>query len=138
MKLFVFILLLPFFMACSSQKSDKKTRKDDIYSAQIIFEDSIYDFGSLILRDKPYSHTFHLKNTGDVPAVILHVNPSCRCTSVNYNKTPITIGGKDSIQVYFDSKESAIGYFDKVIKVRINSPRTYTLRVKGYVNKVQQ
>ena len=82
---------------------------------------------------EPYFHSFSFSNYGEVPAVILQVNPSCKCTKVKYNKAPIPIGSTDSICVYFNSKESGKGYFDKAVKVRINSSKIYTLRIRGMV-----
>lgn len=127
----IFVIFLT--TACGSNDRDRNKERESIYNAEISFKDSIYDFGKIKLRNEPYSYSFSLNNNGKVPAVVLHTIPSCKCTRVEYNKSPIPVGKSDSIYVYFDSKESGRGYFDKAIKIRINSPKIYTLRIRGVV-----
>ena len=98
-----------------------------------MFNDSIHDFGNISQRNSPYSHTFTLENIGNIPAVILHIIPSCRCTSITYGKKPIMVNGTDSLTVYFDTMESGKGYFDKTVKIKINSHKIYCVRIKGMV-----
>lgn len=134
MKCLVILFLTFFSISCTSQKSESKTdRNSDFYSGQITFTDTIFDFGIIKRQDEPYTHYFNFMNTGNVPVVILHVVPSCRCTTVEYNKTPVTVNGKDSIQVLFNSMESGMGYFNKAIKIRINSTKVYSLTIHGKV-----
>ena len=134
MKCLVILFLTFFSISCTSQKSESKTdRNSDFYSGQITFTDTIVDFGIIKRQDEPYTHYFNFMNTGNVPVVILHVVPSCRCTTVEYNKTPVTVNGKDSIQVLFNSMESGMGYFNKAIKIRINSTKVYSLTIHGKV-----
>ena len=132
----VLITLLCIFSNLScGKRGGSRNEKDnsDAYSAQITLLDSVYDFGELQVREEPYGHAFRIKNTGTTPAVILHTQPSCKCTSAFYNKKPIEVGNTDSVIVYFDATKSEKGYFNKVVKVSINSTQLYTLCVKGYV-----
>lgn len=127
------ILIIALITSCKNGERQGENKYKDIYNAAISFNDSIYDFGKINSKIEPYFHSFSFSNYGEVPAVILQVNPSCKCTKVKYNKAPIPIGSTDSICVYFNSKESGKGYFDKAVKVRINSSKIYTLRIRGMV-----
>ena len=72
-------------------------------------------------------------NTGKVSVVVLHADPSCRFTSVVYNKKLVPVNGKDSIVILFDSEESGKGYFGKTVRVRSNSDKIDTLKLDGSV-----
>ena len=121
------------FSCIDKNESKKNDRSLSAYSAEITLLDSVYDFGKLHIRREPYSYSFKFKNTGEVPAVILHAKPSCRCTSATYNKAPIGVGKNDSVTVFFDTMKSEKGYFNKVVKISINSSKSYSLTVKGFV-----
>lgn len=119
--------------ACQRNRPTGKSPELDVYSAEVTFEDSIHHFGRLPQREEPYSCSFSFVNTGKVPVVVLHADPSCRCTSVVYNKKPVPVNGKDSIVILFDSEESGKGYFGKTVRVRFNSDKIYTLKLDGSV-----
>lgn len=123
------LLLLVFIASCKRQSP--QDRMESTFTAKITFNDSIYDFGTFSSDAAMQRHVFSFVNSGDVPAVILNVDPSCRCTSVKYTQEAILPNKSGKIEVVFDGTESTDGYFDKSIRIRINSPNIYRLQIKG-------
>ncbi len=56
-----------------------------------------------ILEGTELRAVWYFSNTGNAPLVINTAKPSCGCTNVQYPKTAIAPGGKDSIVAYFNS-----------------------------------
>lgn len=100
-------------------------------SVQIAFADTLHDFGTFPADSAKRQYTFCFTNTGTVSAAVVDVAPSCRCLSVEYTREVIRPGESGQVTLVFDGRESAPGYFDKSARVRFNSPRTYSLRVRG-------
>ena len=125
---FSVLLLLIFGCSCSG-KSDKA--KQGVYTARISFCDSIHDFGTFSANNPLQKHTFAFTNNGDVPAVLLSVASSCQCTSTEYTRSAIRPGENGTVTIVFDGTKTQPGYFSKSIRIRINSPYVYTLRIKG-------
>lgn len=123
------VLLLTVLIVSCNRKV--KNEKKDMYKGDIVFTDTIWQLGRFPANDPIQTCEFTFKNTGTVPVVILDVRPSCKCISVEYFQEVVPPGGYGKITVTFDGSGSQSGYFDKSVRVRINSPRIYTLRVKG-------
>lgn len=121
--------------ACHHNQQTKQATKGEAYDAQISFQDSLYDFGTFPTDSALQAYTFHFKNIGDSPAVLVDVSPSCRCISADYTRDIIRTGESGWVKVVFDGTQSAEGYFDKSVRVRINGSQVYTLRVKGKMVK---
>lgn len=100
-----------------------------------MFKDSIHDFGILKNDSLIQCYEFIFKNTSNVPAVVLNVTPSCKCTSAEYSKEPIMPGKSGKITVIYDGNKDNPGFFDKSVRVRFNSLKTYNLRVQGSFTK---
>ncbi len=115
-------------VSCNQQVNKEKK---DIYEGKIVFKDTIRQLGLFSIANPIQTCEFSFKNTGTVPVVILDVRPSCKCISVEYFQEVVPPGGYGKITVTFDGSGSQSGYFDKSVRVRINSPQIYTLRVKG-------
>lgn len=96
-----------------------------------MFKDSIHDFGILKNDSLIQRYEFFFKNISDVPAVVLNVIPSCKCTSAIYPKEPIMPGQNGKITVIYDGNKDNTGFFNKSVKVRFNSLNTYILRIQG-------
>lgn len=123
------------FAACRPNQQAKQATKDEVYDARISFQDSLHDFGTFPTDSALQAYTFHFRNTGDSPAVLVDVSPSCRCISADYTREIIRAGESGWVKVVFDGTQSAEGYFDKSVRVRINGSQVYTLRVKGKMVK---
>lgn len=130
-KVLSIVLVGTALTACHNNQQDKQDAKGIIYNVQISFQDSLHDFGAFPSDSALQAYTFHFKNTGDNPAVLVSVSPSCRCISADYTREIIRAGESGWVKVVFDGTQSAEGYFDKSVRVRINGPQVYTLRVKG-------
>lgn len=122
-------LLLASVISCKRQTPLEKT--DSALMARIIFNDSIYDFGTFLSSSPIQQHAFTFVNNSNIPAVILNVVPSCQCTSVKYTQDAIPPGKSGKVEITFDGTKSATGYFSKSVRVRINSLHTYALSIKG-------
>lgn len=121
------LLILISFTACKP----KEKRERNIMNAEVVFKETDYHFENAIKRDSIYTHTFQFVNSGDVPAVVLHVKPSCKCTGVKYSKDAVLPGAEGFVELSFEDDGSTIGYFDKTVKVMFNSPTTHILRIRG-------
>lgn len=134
LKAFFCILISVAWTACHHSPT-RQENNGGSYNAQISFEDSLHDFGTFPMDSALQTYTFHFKNTGDSPAVLVDVSPSCRCVSADYTRDIIRTGESGWVKVVFDGTQNAEGYFDKSVRVRINGTRVYTLRVKGKMLK---
>jgi len=65
------------------------------------FYETKYDFGT-IPSDKPVTHIFRLKNTGQNPLMIARADVSCGCTVPKYSLDPIAPGADGEITVTFN------------------------------------
>ena len=99
--------------------------------AQISFADTLHDFGTFPADSARREYVFAFTNTGDGPVAVVDVALSCRCLSAEYTRTVVRPGESGQVTLVFDGTKSARGYFDKSARVRFNSPRVYTLRVRG-------
>lgn len=126
-----FLLLL--FMSVTSCRHTASQQEHTLsaFMAQVTFNDSVHDFGTFSSDSAVKRYTFNFVNTGNVPAVILNIDPSCRCISATYTQEVVQPGKSGRIEVIFDGTQSFTGYFNKSIRVRINSSYIYILKVKG-------
>lgn len=101
--------------------------------AQIVFEPSVHDFGTISEIDGSVSHTFTGINRGDKPVVIIEVITSCGCTVPQFSKQPIRPGEKTSIKITYNP-ENRPGVFSKDLGVYSSEKiKIATLTVKGAV-----
>lgn len=127
-KIILSALALLIFLSCKNQSQN---HSKDIFNAIVTFKDTIYDFRSSNLDSKIKSYIFEYTNIGDVPAVILNVNPSCKCTSAEYTKEPVMPGKKGKVTVTYDGNNDNAGYFNKSVTVRFNSEVKHVLKIRG-------
>lgn len=128
--LFFPLVLLVAVTSCKRQIS-QRCQDGHVFAAQVLFRDSVHDFGTFSSDSPVRRHVFSFTNTGKVPAVILDVNPSCRCVAANYTREAVQPGKFGRVEVTFDGTQSPPGYFDKSVCIRINSSHIYVLRIKG-------
>lgn len=103
--LFIFSILFMFLTGVQAQP-------------KISFEKESQDLGYVLWRS-PVTVTYNFTNTGDKPLVISNVTSSCGCTSVDWTKAPVPVGGKGKVSAVFDAE--AIGHFYKEIGVYCNA-----------------
>lgn len=101
--------------------------------AQIIFEDSVYDLGTIEERRGEVSRKLYFTNEGDVPVVIDAVYSNCGCVGSVADRKPIKPAGRSYINVSFDPKYMD-GYFSKYIRVVYNGGKDVVrLKIHGSV-----
>lgn len=127
-KIILSALALLIFLSC---KNHSQNHSKDIFNAIVTFKDTIYDFRSSNHDSKIKSYIFEYTNIGDVPAVILNVNPSCKCTSAEYTNEPVMPGKKGKVTVTYDGNNDNAGYFNKSVTVRFNSEEKHVLKIRG-------
>ncbi|MFR9522977.1 MAG: DUF1573 domain-containing protein [Rikenellaceae bacterium] len=104
-----------------------------LFSQELEFATSTFDFGTIAEDGGEVSHTFTFKNSGDSPAVIISANSSCGCTVPEYNRAPIVGGGTSSIMVTFDPMNRP-GKFAKTVQVLVApTNKVYVLTISGDV-----
>lgn len=125
--IFVFYSL---FCSCTNNQQQAKTTNTN-NEAQIVFNDTIHNFGTFTIKSPIQKCIFHFKNIGTIPIAILDVDPSCRCISVDYTKELVRANQSGVVEVTFDGRETSPGYFNKSVRIRINSFQIYTLKISG-------
>ncbi len=99
---------------------------------QITFAQGEHDFGK-IQEGTMANYEFVFTNTGKAPLVLSNVQPSCGCTTPEWNKDPIMPGAKGTIKASFNSYGRP-GTFQKYITVKSNASNgEITLIIKGTV-----
>jgi len=98
-------------------------------------EQTEIDMG-ILQQGKPQTVIFKLKNTGNHPLFIKHVESSCGCTVPEWTKKPVKPGNAAEIKVTYDAKYP--GRFIKQIKVFCNTDKgVEELRIMGAVGSRQ-
>lgn len=92
---------------------------------------TVHDFGKIALN-KPVTHEFRFKNSGNSPLIISSVQASCGCTVTDYSKDPIAPGAEGFVKATYNAAKS--GIFTKTVTVNANSGESVVrLMIKGEV-----
>ncbi|MDR1203379.1 MAG: DUF1573 domain-containing protein [Tannerellaceae bacterium] len=101
--------------------------------ASIVVTENSFDFGDIKEADGKVSHTFTVKNEGNMPLAITRVIAACKCTSPFWTQEPIEPGKTGEIVVTYDPKNSP-GPFAKTISIYSNGKRgSYAITIRGNV-----
>ncbi|MDR0429818.1 MAG: DUF1573 domain-containing protein [Tannerellaceae bacterium] len=101
--------------------------------ASIIVTESSFDFGDIKEAEGDVTHTFTIKNEGDMPLVVTRVIASCGCTSPDWTKEPIAPGKTGEVKVTFNPKNRP-GPFAKTVSIYSNGKRgSYAITIRGNV-----
>ena len=116
---FLFTFCTPVF---SQNKAQNLPQDTTLTKPQITFINQVYDFGKIRKGEKIIT-SFHFKNTGTKPLVILQVQVSCGCTATTWTKGKIEPNQTGEIEVVFDSgmKDNMLGKQSKVLLVISNA-----------------
>lgn len=85
-----------------------------------------------VAEGEKLEHYFIFENSGKQPLIIQEAQVACACTKVEFPRSPVHPGQRDSIRVTFDTKEKYY-YQDRVIELVANTRKTEKLRLKVYV-----
>lgn len=124
-------LMLLLVLASCKRQSSSETIGSNAFTAEVAFSDTLHNFGTFPKDCSVRRHVFTFTNRGEHPAVIVSVEPSCRCVTVNYTHEVVRAGEQGKVEVIFDGTKADAGHFEKSVRIRMNTPRTYTLRIKG-------
>ena len=128
MKKYLFILCLGFIipnLSFAQPKHDENT-----ILTTVKYNEDKYDFGERMTGDI-VEKRFTFVNTGTEDLVIEWAMPSCGCTRVEYDDTPIPPGEEGYVDVFFDLK-GRTGEQLKFVWVQTNTePIQHTLTIKG-------
>ncbi len=101
--------------------------------AEIKFEKTTYDFGTIKETEGIVECVFNFSNLGNAPLIIQKVQASCGCTTPSWNKDTIMPGKTGVIKAGFNSKNRP-GAFNKTITVVTNTnPGVQVLTIMGVV-----
>jgi hypothetical protein len=102
-----------------------------------VMDSAVYDFGDINEKDGPVTHSFKVKNDGEMPLVITKVVASCGCTTPDWTKEPIAPGKTGEIKITYDPTGRP-GPFTKTISVYSNGKvGSYVLTIRGKVIQKQ-
>ena len=103
--------------------------KNIIIRTEVSMDKTIISLGDFDWQ-KEQKATFFLKNTGNKPLVVEHVNTSCGCTSVSYSKEPVQPGKDIALEVTYKADQPE--HFNKTITVYCNAGTSpVTLKISG-------
>lgn len=99
--------------------------------AEMTFEQTTVDYGSINQGDEPY-RIFKFKNTGNEALIIKEAKGSCGCTVPTYPKEPIAPGASAEIKVRYDTNR--IGQINKSVTLQTNAG-VKILKITGNVKQ---
>lgn len=99
----------------------------------LLFEESVWDFGTINEADGAVSHTFHYRNISDGFVTIERVYSSCGCTTGEYSRRPLKAGGEGDFTVVFDPTERGGRVAKSITIVCAEGKGRITLHIKGRV-----
>lgn len=106
---------------------------DTVNIAKLSFDETNFVFGE-VTEGAVVKHTFTFTNTGNQTLLISDVRTTCGCTVPLWNRNPIPAGGKDKIEVSFDTKGKQEAQA-KIITVIANTfPSETEVMLIGFVN----
>jgi hypothetical protein len=88
--------------------------------AQIKFDKTTVNFGTISEKSPVATCTFTFTNIGEQPLVINQAMASCGCTVPEYTKNAVKPGEKGEINVTYNGTGKFPGHFKKSITVRTN------------------
>jgi alpha-tubulin suppressor-like RCC1 family protein len=98
-----------------------------------VVDSAVYDFGEINEKGGPITHTFKIRNDGEIALVVTKVVASCGCTTPDWTKDPIAPGKTGEIKVTYDP-ENRPGPFTKTVSVYSNGKAgSFILTIRGTV-----
>lgn len=100
---------------------------------QLVWLNSVHNFGAFKEDLGPVTCTFKAVNTGDEPVVVIDARANCGCTRPTYTRKPVAPGDTLCVSVAYDP-QGRPGRFSKQVKVTANTDmKSYVLAVRGTV-----
>jgi hypothetical protein len=124
----IFFSALALFLVNAIQAQTQNIQQ--LSPEALSLKEEIHDFG-MIPQGKPVYNYFEIANKGATPLKLENVVASCGCTTPEWNKEPVAVGGTDKIKVGYNA--AAEGPFEKFITITYNGNQTKQIRIKGTV-----
>ena len=125
----IFHLFLSIFILTQPAKGQDGTEKKPVFTV----DKTVHDFGLVNETDGEALHVFKVKNTGDAPLIISHVQSSCGCAEPDWTREPIQPGQIGDVVIVY-SPTNRPGPFKKNITVYTNEKtRRQRLTIQGDV-----
>jgi hypothetical protein len=105
--------------------------KVSIGVSKISFKETVHDFGN-VKQNNPATCVFEFINKGTTVIALETVQASCGCTTPDWTRDPVAIGGKGKITATYNSVAS--GSFSKTITVKFSTGEMEYLTIKGIVD----
>jgi hypothetical protein len=119
----LFFSILVLGLAANSQIAETKLQ----------LSETQHDFGTFKEEAGRQTYDFIVTNTGNNPLVIQNVVASCGCTTPEWTRQPIPVGGKGKVTAIYDPRDRP-GVFDKTLSIYSNAvPQVAVLHIKGEV-----
>jgi hypothetical protein len=119
----LFFSLVLFGISASSQVAE----------TQMKLSATEHDFGTFKEEAGRQTFDFVVTNTGAQPLMIQNVVASCGCTTPEWTRQPIPVGGTGKVTAIYDPKDRP-GVFNKTLSVYSNAkPEVIVLTIKGEV-----
>lgn len=117
-RIVVIVIISALITGCSTKKKLVTDEKGNPVP-QITWEKQTLDLGDVKLGEKR-DLTFPFTNTGSADLLIELVT-TCKCTSIDWPRSPIPPGGKGVITATYDSSAQKLGPVKKTIDVIANT-----------------
>jgi hypothetical protein len=122
-RIFLFVSLLLSAAIANSQLSQTKMQMSE----------TEHNFGTFKEEAGKQTYDFVVTNVGNAPLLIQNVVASCGCTTPEWTRQPIPVGGKGKVTAIYDPRDRP-GTFNKSISVYANTkPEVVVLTIKGEV-----
>ncbi|MCG2613337.1 DUF1573 domain-containing protein [Terrimonas sp. NA20] len=103
-------------------------------SQSLVFEERVFNFGTINEKDGKVTHTFYFRNNGTQPVEMGEVNTGCGCLVNSASKGPVKPGERSGLTITFDPSYKT-GFFSKEILVfSENNQRYNRVWVEGKIN----
>lgn len=93
-------------------------------SQSLVFEERVFNFGTIQEKNGKVSHTFYFRNTGKTPVTISDVNTGCSCMGNVLRKGPIKPGERTALTITFDPSYKS-GFVSKEIFIFSEGGKQY-------------
>lgn len=106
-------------------------------SSNLVFEERVYNFGTIEEAKGKVTHTFIFQNKGNVPVAVSDVHSGCGCIGKVVTKGLIQPATKGKVTITFDPAYKP-GFFSKEIVVLSNNGKEYNrIWVEGIVRPAE-
>lgn len=106
----------------------------DLFSQDLNFIETEFDFGEIKELDGKVSHKFVFTNNSKKPIKILSVKPSCGCTTPDWSKKELKPGDDGYIIAEYNPRGRP-GVFRKSLSVITSDNNRALIFIKGKVNR---